>query len=94
VAGCGETRRGEAERQVGGSAETRAQGGAIGNQRGPSVGREHGHMRVTELARQMGSDPSNVSRGYERARHRRQTGAEFRRLVRRSLSPGSKRPHP
>jgi REP element-mobilizing transposase RayT len=50
------------------------------------VGRERGGVSVRELGERLGVDPSNVTRGYERARQRVQTDQEFRLLVSQVLA--------
>jgi hypothetical protein len=46
-----------------------------------SVGRERSGLTLTELAGGLEINPSNVTRGYERARQRIQTDQEIRTLV-------------
>jgi hypothetical protein len=50
------------------------------------VGRQRSGLTGTELGRRVGLDPSNVVRGYERARERMRTDGEFRSLVERVLA--------
>ena len=50
------------------------------------VGRERSGLTVAELARRLGIDPTNVGRGYERARERLDTDESFRNLAARVLA--------
>jgi len=49
------------------------------------VGRERSGLGGKELAKELGIDPSNVTRGYERARERVRTDERFRSLIERVL---------
>lgn len=50
------------------------------------VGGEWSHLTAAEIAERLGIDPTNVGRGYERARQRMEADEAFRNLVKRILA--------